>query len=445
MDLVAVETIFRLSQLTRCIMGSAMLTLLSSQAPLRIRPRLILLGLIATTPSLAATPLQRLMSLTPRQKSCELNYLTSMGWQAVEAPGLTKVAIAPGTPCERPTLVEAQKAGDLQIQIPSTDPTPDEISQVIQEAMQSSASLCAYKFKVSAAVVTATEKLQANKSFVFGDGSPFLKLSKDSGWKKACWNGDCYEVDTNASPYATLTSVLQNGTQAIAECAGGSQLAQLNTQALVFGQRLFDRAFSPFEIRIGRWEKLQGSAISEPYGEVARLEENISRASNLGAQAFVGVYGYLTAADKSVLDSPANGNENYIIRRMTQAAADNFKKLGGVEGVARLNARVWQLGTRLTIEDELALLLNNDPIPARFQNVRATVEAIRKIFNENAFLSQTEVFVHPYRNMTFAMHLVNQLQINPRTPYRIEFYGFGVNKRFADRYQQTSIQDCQTR
>lgn len=156
------------------------------------------------------------------------------------------------------------------------------------------------------------------------------------------------------------------------------------------------------------------------FGKMTYDNSGLEKAKR-GAHYMIGEAGYLTALFDDKVDNPDYSGENFIITSMTDAAVDDFIKIGGFgfsqkgqsktsnhSGLTKLMIKYWQ---------------NNDETVLN-----------RPIFNG------TTIWGHPGGELTLAGWLRELRYLNPRTPYGVFIYEYHLAQKqwqnLVDAYKQ---------
>lgn len=391
---------------------------------------------LAVAPRAMATP------------ACERVLLESLGWR-FESAAVAAPVIEAGQPCDRPTLADAQAAGDLRVLLPAGF-GPASRAALHARLLEEPATVCAFGFRLGEATRRGVDALVANRGFRFSwlqvgwIGFGPTGAARD-GWKPIARFGRGYIP--RAGNWDAIQAFTQG--QVRTECGVGRQVAQLAAQAELFGPRGFDAAFAADEIAIGTWHALNRSGgILQGAAAGALTRDGFARAASMqGRQAFMGVPGYIGHVfDRRYLDDIHNQAQNFVVYDVTPEAAAALRQHGGF---AHFNARMgeaWRLARtlqkggrrhfqRLLSERDAELRAALSPPQ------RDTLAQIDRILDD-PFFTGFRVYVHRQGVQPIGYHLVRMLDRNPRTPFKVEFALHNVHSTLMRRWFDYRLQAC---
>lgn len=382
------------------------------------------------------------------EAGCNMALLQQLGWQLSEG---TQQAprIMGGDPCQRASLADAQARGDLQLQVPQAY-GPAQRERLAAEVLQQPASICAYAFKLGDAARTASGRLQENQGYRFsalqlgwiGFG---MRGARTQGWQRFRSFGRGYAPQARNS---VAMEAFYSG-RVRSECGVGRQVGQLASIRELFGDALFDTAFTSGELSIGTFLSLHdtpsillGSSAGELFADGKAV-----KTSALGRQAFMGVPGYIVHAfDASYLDDINNQAENFVITDVSAAAASALARSGGFAHYDALNKQLWELAQQLPGSGRHRferLLYGRDPalraaLSGSQQSVLAQMDAVLA----DPVYRGLMLYVHHQGVRPFGYHIVRLLDRNPRTPFVIELVLHNLHTTIYQRWLQARLGAC---
>jgi hypothetical protein len=374
---------------------------------------------------------------------CKVALLKRLGWQFVEDRASTVSYIKEGNPCDNQNLDESIQQGELvYYQVSTQDQT--QLNADLDRMLSSEGSACVFKMSYQLGLMKVARSLSANEDYDFyAGGSPFAQFYRSGLWSYGCrTSSSCFMPAV--TPSQALDQFYRG--KASTDCAVGLQVAEYQALREYFGDQEFNQEFSPAEIAVGPWEVVNTS-YSATWGGMTTKDTVFDRpgkkVSQQGLQAMVGLTGYIgNVYGEGSLDSPNDRGENYLILKMSQAAAQSIKRQGSLGYFNQLSERAWELSTGLSNRLKKMLLkpINIDALGIS-TDAKARMKQIREILSE-PFLAETYLFVHPLGVMSYSEHLVRLFQENPRTPYKIEFYPSKINKGIYYRYVTRELKKC---
>lgn len=380
---------------------------------------------------------------------CRRLLLQQLGWR-FEAADVAEVQIHAGTPCDRPDLAAAQAAGDLVVRVPrSMDAAAD--ARLDASLLQHPATHCAYGYRLGAATRRAVDQLVENRGYRFSA----LQLgwigfgaggSARDGWEPIASFGRGYQP--RAGNYRAIAAFYDG--QMRSECGVGRQVAQYATQAELYGPEGFDAAFDADEIVIGTFVRLHQTRsilLGSGAGRYSRDGRAVA-AARAGRQAFMGLPGFIThVLDRDTLDDLNNQAENFVVYDLDDAAAAALRRHGGFEYYNQRSRAIWSLSRQLpgrkTHGYYQRLLIEQEPglWAALSADERATVERMQALLAD-PFYRGFDIYVHKQAVKPVGFHLVRLLDLNPRTPFRIELALHNLHTTLYDRYVAYAVGDC---
>ncbi|MGV8960777.1 MAG: hypothetical protein ACOH1V_10355 [Stenotrophomonas sp.] len=380
--------------------------------------------------------------------TCEAKVLQALGWQ-LNSAAVAQPRIEAGAPCERASLLEAQAAGDLRVQVPAHYGIAQQM-QLWRELLQHPATRCAFGFELGEATRRATRRLQDNDRYRFsalqlgwiGFGASGARAQ---GWQRFRSFGRGYApLGSNSKALETFYSG-----RVRSECGVGRQVAQLATLRELFGDAAFDQAFTAGELSIGTFLSLHDTPsvlLGSNAGELF-ADGKARKTARAGRQAFVGVPGFIEHVfDRSHLDDIHNQAENFVITDVSAAAAAALADHDGFAYYDRLNQRIWEIarqmpGTgwrrfeRLLYERDQAL---RDALPAEQQPMLRQLDQLLA----DPFYRGVEIYVHPKGVRPVGYHIARLLDRNPRTPYSFNLALHNLHSTLWQRWLQTRLEQC---
>ncbi len=387
-------------------------------------------GTLLLSGSLAGAAVSDQAKQESKLRLCNVNFLSSLGWQITEGD-VSEISIVEGNPCDNKSIDEVVSESELRIIIPKGKALENQavLDQKLKAIIDSEATKCAYKIKVSQAVKKATQKLAAQTekgSFTFGKQEDLSCVSKSGSqeWKKG---GNDGFLDINLMAAASPARAVESFYEGVckAECLVGRQVASLATQYELFGPSDFNLAFSNKQVVIGRVAGFSDSPLENTVRDFPAIyDENGERLSKMGPQALVGVTGYIgNVKGADFLDSPVDRGENFIITEMSKLASDTLNKNGGFSAYNKTNELAW---TEYNSE--------------KAQGKKNPTKHRERL--KDAFYTQTKVYVHPLGIMTLGEHIERLLRINPRTPYTFRLYPDRNMTNLYEIYKKYKLSKC---
>lgn len=381
-------------------------------------------------------------------QGCLQPVLERLGWQITEGP-VTRVEIHGGDVCTRADLAAAHAAGDLRVQIPMGTPAPVR-ETVLQALLRHPATHCAYSMQLGQAARRAAQALQDNPDYRFSG----LQLgwigfgaagAGAQGWQRTHAFGRGFRPSESNSQalQAFYTGRVRS------ECGVGRQVAQLATQRELFGDALFDTAFTASELSIGTFLTLHQTdsiLLGRHAGELQGDGKGV-RAAAQGRQAFMGLPGFLEHAyGRETLDDLNNQAENFIVVDVGAAAADALRAQGGLTGYDQRNATIWALSRQIPRRGvrffERLLSERDGALRASLTPAERQIVARMDALLDDPFYQQFLIYVHPRGIKPIGAHVARLLDRNPRTPYVIELAMNNLHTTLFERWVQAQTGDC---
>lgn len=382
-------------------------------------------------------------------RDCTRTLLEQLGWRFV-ATDAGEVEVLAGSPCDRANLDEAQAAGDLVVRVPrSLDAAAH--ARLERSLLNHPATHCAYGFVLGAATRRAVDQLVDNPGYRFsamqmgwiGFGP---SGSARDGWQPIAWFGRGYQP--RGGNYQAIEAFYTG--QVRSECGVGRQVAQYATQAELYGREGFDSAFAADEIVIGTFTRLHRTRsilLGSSAGRFTRDGRAVA-ASRAGRQAFMGLPGFIYhVLDRDTLDDLNNQAENFVVYQVAASAAEALRLHGGFEYYNQRNRAIWQLSRQLPGRKTHGyfhrLLMEREPElrAALSANEREVVEQM-DVALADPFYRDFEIYVHKQGVKPVGFHIVRLLDLNPRTPFRIELALHNLHTTLYDRYVDYAIGEC---
>ncbi|UOO91843.1 hypothetical protein [Vitreoscilla stercoraria] len=381
------------------------------------------------------------MSAWASDLPCEAQVLQGLGWQAVSQavqPRLQDASI-----CNMPHLQAAQSQSSLHY--------PSHWHQnvaVLQAALNSQASRCAFQFKMSAAVQSATQKLSLNTGFRFtAVQASWVNFGANERllWRQTQSFGRRFEPQYT---HSDAFEVFYSG-KVRTECSTGRQIAQIATLRELFGDEDFNRVFTAAELSIGRSISLHDTdsiLLGRHKGEWFQ-DGSGRKTAALGRQAWLGAPGMIVhVKDASYLDDISNQAENFVVVAVSAAAQQQLSQGQGLIRFQRDNLKLWHLSQSINQVDRRyfqRLLIEKD------SNLwQALPQAQRQIANQmlallqQPFYQEFLIYVHPMGIQSVGFHMARLLDRNPRTPYTIELALHNIPTEIYQRWLQAQLQKC---
>ena len=381
---------------------------------------------------------------------CTTQVLQELGWQ-LEYGDHADPIVHTGQPCDRATLADAWRAGDLRVALPTAGKA-SESSTFLRELLSDPGSHCAYSFRVGDATRRAVDRLVDNRGFRFSG----LQLgwigfgvggAERDGWTPIRSFGRGFEPAV--APSHAIEGFYHGRIRA--ECGVGRQIAQYAAQYELHGADGFDRSFAPDEIVVGTFRQLQDSRsvlLGETAGEFIR--DGRARATSAqGRQAFAGLPGFIFHVfGPDSLDDADNQAENFVVYEVSASAAEALRSAGGFEAFNRKARTLWELSRPLGLVSRRSyerLLFERDSalrarLPPRKLRVIEQMDAIL----DDPFFQEFRIYVHPKGVKPVAYHFARLLDLNPRTPFRIELGLHNVHTTLYQRWIRQRLDACDT-
>ncbi len=390
------------------------------------------------------------IDLSKYTNRCKQEVLAKMGWQ---------VKTGETNQISSPEICNLNKnevlSAILKIEMKSGSST------ALDQAINSAGTNCVYQNQLGLAVKTATQKLKRNKFYIF---SPFWQddLLRIGGLKKAWKKVACTDEDNQcfipASEDKAKSIDALYESHFSSDCSVGLQLAEYAMIKELMGTEHFNTYFSNEEIFLGLFpDSSQSKSFTRGLNENAVWAEEGLKYAESGFQSFIGVSGAIKSVfDEKFLDDIPNVNENFMIVESTQAAAQAFIKKGGLAGYEKELRKIWELTRTVTkvelhaLQDvaEMNYLVQANEIfvqgkmpPDGSQTISATTVQILNLLKD-PFLSETQLYVHPVGQRSIAWHILRLAQINPRTPYKVDFYHEVIHGELYNRWMKSNLDDC---
>lgn len=382
---------------------------------------------VAVAAPAAATSLDARVEAAQASSTCVVEVLAGLGWRFEHGDG-ARLSIDAGRPCERGSLAEAQVYGDLRARLPAASADARTLHGDLVQLLADPATHCGFSFLLGDATRRAVDRLAGNDRFRFS--------SLQSGWIGFGPGGaarDGWEPTRSfgrgfrpaGAPSTAIDGFLAGSVRA--ECGVGRQIAQYAALRELFGDAGFDAVFSRDEIIVGTFRQLGRSAsvlLGTSAGEFTR-DGRARLAAAQGRQAFSGLPGFIFHVfDARALDDADNQAENFVVYAVSDRAARSLREAGGFEPFNRRARELWELSRTLDLISRRSyerILHERDAslrsrLPPRKRRVIERMDAILA----DPFFREFEVYVHPVGVKPLAYHFSRLLDLNPRTPFRIE-------------------------
>jgi hypothetical protein len=383
---------------------------------------------------------------------CLIEVLGDLGWR-FERADVARLATDAGLPCEWGSLTEAHARGSLRGRLPAESADPRALRGDLAQLFADPATHCGFSFLLGDATRKAVDRLAANERFRFSSlqtgwiGFGPGGAARD-GWEPIRSFGRGFRP--MGQPSAAIDGFL--GGSVRAECGVGRQIAQYATLRELFGDAGFDATFSRDEIIVGTFRQLGRSGsvlLGSNAGEFTR--DGLARmASQQGRQAFSGLPGFIFHVfDASTLDDADNQAENFVVYAVSAAAARSLREAGGFEAFNRRARGLWELSRSLDLTSRRSyerILYERDAtlrarLPPRKSRVIERMDAILA----DPFFREFEIYVHPVGIKPLAYHFARLLDLNPRTPFRIELGLHNLHTTIYRRWVDQRLARCQAR
>jgi hypothetical protein len=387
---------------------------------------------------LAALATARPSSASVRESdsdACVASVLGELGWQ-LHFDATDRTSIEAGSPCDRADAAHARAAGDLRARLPP--PGHPAHRDALLQLVAHRASECAFALRLGDATRRAVDRLVANDGFRFS--------GLQTGWIGFGRGGPARDGWTPLRSFARALQPAQRPSRAIegfyhgtirAECGVGRQIAQYATQYELHGAEGFDRAFANREIVVGTFRQLQDSdsvLLGRSAGEL--VGDGVARAAaRRGRQGLAGLPGFIFhVLGPETLDDIDNQAENFVVYSVSAEAAAALRAAGSFEP---FNAQAHSRGSyeRLLHARDRALRARLPP------RKRRIVEQMERILH-TPFFQGLEVYVHPRGVQPVAYHFARLLDLNPRTPFRIELGRHNLATTLRTRWWQQRLDAC---
>lgn len=385
--------------------------------------------------------------------ACALTVLREMGWR-IEIGRGARLEVVGGTPCQRPDLAAAHRAGDLRIVLPTRSaagadsPLPD---AAIAALLDHPATLCAYKFRLGAATRRAVDRLVANQGYRF-TALQFGWIAFGDGARRQGWE-PIYGFGRGLRPRGSNTRAIAafyDG-RVRSECGVGRQIAQYAAQAELYGPAAFDAEFAPDEIVIGTFNKLRRSdsiLLGARAGDF-EADGRARKTSLRGRQGFAGLPGLIVHVfDRDTLDDLDNQAQNFVVYDVGEAAAQSLRAHGGFAHYNRVNREIWELARGLQRRDlsrdwfERALYRREPVLRARLTLAQRESLARIDALLADPFYREFRIYVHRSGVRPVGYHIARLLDRNPRTPFAIELTLHNLHTTLFRRYLAHRLATC---
>lgn len=405
---------------------------------------------------------------------CKWGYLKKLGWKISDAASVD-FSTNGGFPCDDASI---EKAHERRVfQLPASGAVDDrswsEFEAKLETAFNHPGNFCAYKLLYEKAAKRATARMHGNTA-VHGMSTGLQFGTGQSSRGQAFCHIDSPAWKPSKSLLCTTAALTPSAAvecfytaECVMECAAGRQSAELAVLYELFGPADFDQAFQPEEINVGTWGAVQSAARHPNYQRSWAQSDPEYLSDDYGRQSLIGIGGYLgNIKGERYLDSPANRGENYVIIDTSSRAAAALKS-EGMDGVNQRLKKVWDLfqgepievradsgkkvkfNRRLPADRVQALRNPSTPaIPDTYKGMEREEIYFRELAVQealnSAFLRDTVVYVFPIGPMTLREHVIRQLEINPRTPYRLRFDNEQANLNHYTRFRAHFTRGCGT-
>jgi len=382
---------------------------------------------------------------------CKVSALKKMGWSILPT--------SEGNSVTAPELCETKSIQQLglQLKINLNDTNERNIHNTIEEAFLSPGTNCAYQSQLNAASIKATRKLKSNHLYIFTpfwtkDDMRLGTLKKE--WQRVTCAGRCF-IPTQGETANAIQALY--GSIFSSDCGVGLELAEMATVKELFGSEKFSSQFSREEVMVGDIQALpESKSFMRGKNASTILPPNGLNYAGAGPEYFVGVSGYVGSVfDESYLDDKANQNENFMVVSVSAKAAKTFLENGGLTYYDDYIKKVWET-TKGISKDELQTLefvayqnrlakatditLQNNMAPDTGIVSDRTVEVLNLL--KDPFLSETQIYVHPFGPRSISWHIARLARLNPRTPYNVRFYPDAMHAGVYDRWVKSLLDDC---
>ncbi len=379
---------------------------------------------------------------------CTLAVLQELGWR-VRAGQTAQLQWHAGAPCDRADLADAHAHGDLLLQLPAASDAASVHAAELGALLDDPATICAWSFRLGAATRRAADRLAGN------DGYRFSALQL--GWIGFGWGGAAQDGWERLDAFGRAFRPLDSNWRAIegfysgklrTECGVGRQIAQYATLAELYGPG-FDQAFDADELVIGTFIQLQQTRsvlLGSEAGEFVR-DGRARLASAQGRQAFVGVPGFLVhVLHRSTLDDYNNQAQNFVVYDVSAEAAAALRAHDGFDHYNRLNRRLWRIASQLSLRPpqsfERLLIDRDQALRAKLRGEQLELLAQLDAIIADPFYRGFTIYVHPQGVKPVGFHVARMLDLNPRTPYRIELALHNMHTTMYQRHVSHLLAKC---
>lgn len=395
----------------------------------------LLLALLVCTPVAADPP-----------PDCRIRFLRELGWRLRDAD-VAQPGLEAGAPCDRASLGDAIRAGDLRATLPRE---PRARAAAVDALLAHDATRCAYRFRYAAATRAAIDWLVANDDFRFS--------GLQARWVSFGWKGPAARGWRPLASFGRAYVPRGSNTEAITaffrapvrgECGLGRQVAQYATLAELFGREGFDTAFAADEIAIGTFRRIEQtpSVIRGSGAGVMFADGSGRKSAQRGRQAFVGAPGFIVHVfDRSTLRDMPNQALNFVVYDVDAAAAAALRARGGFAHYNAQNEALWRLSREIDPRDyrgyERLLHRRDETLAKRLPPAaRAALARMRAILDD-PFYAGFRIYVHDHGVKPVGYHIARELDRNPDTPYRIELALHNIETEIFDRYLAFRMSEC---
>jgi hypothetical protein len=310
---------------------------------------------------------------------------------------------------------------------------------VLDQALQSPLTHCAYAKNFDVALSEAARKLKKNFMYWFNIpvlGSGLVRMGALRGWERVTCLDKSKCFQPVADQFEDAFRSLYRG-RYTSECASGLQITEYAAIHELFGAKT-SAYFKPEELFVGSWADITRSQ-SVTHGQTGRrvVDRTGVNYAKLGPGMMVGLSGYIGSLyGEKFLDNKVNRNENFVLVKTSDEAASALAKNGGLPYYTALMKKIWMFSKRFS-KQELADLGKDKLIARDIEGSKTFLSMLN-----DPFLRDTILRVHPQGNWPIKRHIVRLLRINPRTPYGLMLYPEAIHGEIFDRWLQSQLDQC---
>lgn len=415
-------------------------------------------------------------SLNPKG-TCAIKFLSRLGWKVEGGGSDSKVQFEGKDFCFANNLEDLQKSGKAKLTLPKDfDNLAEEVKfYLLADVIDSEASRCLYRIKLSVANISAAYKMAQNQQIHFtpsrmpgNNNAPANALVDTTA--KLDWDVESamFAMHAISTPSKAMNALLDPKYHHALDCYAGTATEALMAQKELYGDADFDKAFKNRDIIVGgAWVIMAGDenyenpltaesvAFPPNYDDVKRLgfeDRNGVKSTQLGGHSLLGRRGVVgSVLGEEFLDNKADVNENLVFVSMKTNAEKELKRIRDpyqftlqvgasywIENLKR-ELRGWVASQEKKEQLKKALVQFYLKYPdARFWNTAS----LAKELDTNPIFNDIQVYVHPLGIQTLNWHWKRLSNVNPGTPYALEIFPTNLMTTMYDRYKNFYLNKC---